>query len=70
MNKLPFTRKNYQLMIIGLLTVAAGFTIMTLDSEPYGFGFMGITLSPVVVVAGFILEIYAILYTPKAKEKK
>ncbi len=68
MNKLPFTKKNYQLMIIGLLTVIVGFTIMTLDSEPYGFGFMGITLSPVVVVAGFLLEIYAILYTPKEKK--
>ena len=68
MNKLPFTRKNYQLMIIGILVVAVGFTIMSLDSEPYGFGFMGITLSPVVVVAGFLLEIYAILYTPKEKK--
>jgi hypothetical protein len=68
MNKLPFTRKNYQLMIIGILVVAVGFTIMTLDPEPYGFGFMGITLSPVVVVAGFLLGIYAILYTPKEKK--
>ncbi|MEQ8424534.1 MAG: DUF3098 domain-containing protein [Cyclobacteriaceae bacterium] len=68
MNKLPFTRKNYQLMIIGLLTIATGFTIMSLDSEPYGFGFMGITLSPIVVVAGFIIEIFAILYTPKEKK--
>jgi hypothetical protein len=68
MNKLPFTRKNYQLMIIGLLIVATGFTIMSLDGEPYGFGFMGITLSPVVVVAGFLIEIYAIMYTPKEKK--
>ncbi len=55
-------------MIIGLLTVVAGFTIMTLDSEPYGFGFMGITLAPIVVVAGFIIEIVAILYSPKEKK--
>lgn len=68
MNKLPFTRKNYQLMVIGLLIVVTGFTFMSLDSEPYGFGFMGITLSPIVVVAGFLLEIYAILYTPKEKK--
>ncbi|GAB1445747.1 MAG: DUF3098 domain-containing protein [Cyclobacteriaceae bacterium] len=68
MNKLPFTRKNYQLMIIGLLTVIAGFTFMALDSEPYGFGFMGITLAPIVVVAGFIIEIVAILYSPKEKK--
>lgn len=68
MNKLPFTRKNYQLMVIGLLIVVTGFTFMSLDSEPYGFGIMGITLSPIVVVAGFLLEIYAILYTPKEKK--
>lgn len=55
-------------MVIGILVVAVGFTIMSLDNEPYGFGFMGITLSPIVVVAGFILEIYAILYTPKEKK--
>jgi len=67
MNKLPFTKKNYQLMVIGLLTVVAGFTFMALDSEPYGFGFMGITLAPIVVVAGFVIEIVAILYTPKEK---
>ncbi len=56
-------------MIIGLLVVASGFIIMSLDSEPYGFGFMGITLSPIVVVAGFIIEIFAILHSPN-KEKK
>lgn len=68
MSKLPFTKKNYQLMIIGLLTVTLGFTFMALDSEPYGFGFMGITLAPIVVVAGFAIEIVAILYTPKEKK--
>lgn len=68
MTKLPFTRKNYQLMAIGLLVVALGFTIMTLDKEPHGFGFLGITLSPVIVVTGFAIEIFAILYTPKEKK--
>ncbi len=68
MNKLPFTRKNYQLMIIGLLVVTTGFTLMALDTEPYGFGFLGITLSPIVVVTGFIIEIVAILYSPKEKK--
>ncbi|MCB0492825.1 MAG: DUF3098 domain-containing protein [Cyclobacteriaceae bacterium] len=67
MNKLPFTKKNYQLMVIGLLTIIAGFTFMALDSETYGFGFMGITLAPIVVVAGFAIEIVAILHTPKEK---
>ncbi|MFN8843288.1 MAG: DUF3098 domain-containing protein [Chryseotalea sp.] len=64
-NKLPFTKKNYQLMIIGLVILLSGFTIMSMDNEPFGFGFLGITLGPVVVMAGFIFEIYAILYSPK-----
>lgn len=68
MSKLPFGKKNYQLMITGFLVIVLGFIIMSLDKEPHGFGFMGITLSPVVVVAGFIVEIAAILHTPKIKE--
>jgi hypothetical protein len=66
-NKLPFTKKNYQLMIAGIVTLVAGFTIMSIDKEPFGFGFLGITLGPVVVMAGFVLGIVSILYTPKEK---
>lgn len=64
MDKLPFGKKNYQWMIIGILTLVAGFTIMSLDSAPHGFGFLGLTLGPLVVMAGFIIEIYAILHRP------
>jgi hypothetical protein len=64
MNKLPFGKKNYQWMIIGIVMLVVGFTIMSLDSEPFGFGFMGLTLGPVVIMAGFIVEIYAILHNP------
>lgn len=65
MEKLPFGKKNYQWMIIGLITLVAGFVIMSLDGEPYGFGFLGLTLGPIVVMAGFIIEIYAILIKPE-----
>ncbi|MBX2916867.1 MAG: DUF3098 domain-containing protein [Cyclobacteriaceae bacterium] len=68
MSKLAFGKKNYQLMIAGLLLLVIGFTIMALDNEPYGFGFLGLTLSPIIVLAGFITEIYAILYTPRHKD--
>jgi hypothetical protein len=68
MSKLPFVKKNYQLMVIGVTVIAVGFIIMTLDTEPHGFGFLGITLGPVVVMAGFVLEVFAILYTPKEKK--
>lgn len=49
-------------MIAGLITLALGLVIMALDTEPHGFGFMGLTLGPVIVVTGFIIQIFAILY--------
>ena len=51
-------------MIIGIVTLIVGFTIMSLDSAPHGFGFLGLTLGPIVVMAGFIIEVYAILHKP------
>jgi hypothetical protein len=64
MDKLPFGRKNYQWMIIGIVTLVLGFTLMSLDNQPHGFGFLGITLGPIIVMAGFLIEIYAILQNP------
>ncbi len=67
-SKLPFTKKNYQVMIIGLLILILGFTIMSIDKADYGFGFMGLTLGPIIVMTGFLIEIFAILYRPKEKK--
>ena len=63
--KLAFGKNNFILMIAGLITLAVGFIIMTLDKEQYGFGFLGLTLGPIIVVLGFIIEIFAILVKPK-----
>ena len=63
-SKLPFGKKNYQLMIAGVVTIVLGFIIMTMDGEQHGFGFLGLTLGPIVVMAGFIIEIFAILHRP------
>jgi len=68
MEKLPFGKKNYQWMIIGLITLVAGFTIMSIDKEAYGFGFLGLTLGPIVVMMGFLIEIFAILQKPEQKK--
>lgn len=57
---LPFTRKNYILMLIGIGLILVGFFIMTQDKEEFGFGFMGITLGPAIVFVGFLFEFYAI----------
>jgi hypothetical protein len=69
MNKLPFGKRNYQLMIAGIVILVIGFTVMAMDKQPYGFGFLGLTLSPVIVMAGFIVEIFAIIHTPKEESK-
>ena len=62
--KLPFDKKNYQLMIIGVLTLVVGFIVMSLDNQQHGFGFLGLTLGPIIVMAGFVIEIVAILHKP------
>lgn len=51
-------------MIIGLAALVIGFVIMSIDKEPYGFGFFGLTLGPLIVMGGFIIEIFAILHRP------
>ena len=69
MDKLPFNKKNYQRMVMGVITLIVGFTIMTLDKEPHGFGFLGLTLGPIVVLVGFVIEFFAILHTPEKENK-
>ena len=64
MSKLPFGKKNYQWMIIGIVILIVGFIIMALERAPHGFGFLGLTLGPIIVMGGYIVEIYAILHRP------
>ncbi|MBR9998404.1 MAG: DUF3098 domain-containing protein [Cyclobacteriaceae bacterium] len=64
-SKLAFGKKNYILMSVGILLISLGFFIMTLDNAEYGFGFLGITLGPIIVMAGFIIEFFAIFARDK-----
>lgn len=66
-NKFAFQRINYIIMLAGVLTLVIGFFIMASDTEPHGFGFLGLTLGPLVVMLGFVIEFAAILYKPKSK---
>ncbi len=61
MSNLPFNKKNYTWMLIGLAIIMLGFIIMSMDKQEFGFGFLGLTLGPIVVIAGFIFEFFAIL---------
>lgn len=70
-------KKNYILMAIGFAIIIVGFTLMvgkgSEDSNVFDesiYGFRQITLAPMVVLAGFVFEIYAIMVKDKSKENK
>ncbi len=65
-SKFAFQKANYIIMLVGVLTLIIGFFIMSSDGEPYGFGFLGLTLGPLVVMLGFIIQFVAIFYKPKS----
>lgn len=54
-------------MLIGIGIITLGFIIIGLDSEPHGFGFLGLTLGPIITLAGFIFQFYAIFYRSEKK---
>jgi len=63
-NAFPFGKSNYTFMIIGIVLILGGFVIMSMDSEEFGFGVLGLTVGPLVVMAGFVVEFFAILRRP------
>ena len=63
-----FEKENYILMIVGILVIVLGFALMsgggTSDPNVYNpelFATRRIVIAPMVVVAGYIIEIIAIL---------
>ena len=70
-NKLLFGNRNYKFMILGLIFIAVGFILMSGggsdDSNVFNeeiYNFRRIRLAPMLVVTGFIIEVYAILTKP------
>ena len=63
--RFAFARINYIIMIAGVVIMVLGFIIMSSDSEPYGFGFLGLTLGPIVLMLGFLTQFLAIFYKSK-----
>ena len=49
-------------MLVGIGIIVLGFTIIGLDDHEHGFGFMGLTLGPIITLFGFIFQFYAIFY--------
>ena len=67
-------RENYLLLVIGFAIIVLGFVLMIggksqdplVFNEKEIFSFRRITLAPIVVLAGFIFEIWAIMKKPKS----
>ena len=60
--KMPLSLKNYILLLAGLIVIILGFVLMAGggSDSPDEFNY-AITLAPILVIGGFIFEIYAIL---------
>jgi len=74
---LVFGRINYLLMATGLIVLIIGFLLMTGggsdDPNVFDegiFSFRRITLAPIVVLIGFIIEGVAIMYRQKGAPKQ
>lgn len=67
-------KENYKLLLIGFVIIVIGFILMVGGKSddpsvfnPEVFSFRRITLAPVVVLFGFLFEIYAIMKKPSEK---
>jgi len=68
-----FGKENYVIMLIGIGVIILGFICMSGGASkdpsvfnPDIFSFRRITLAPILVILGFVIEIYAII--KKSKE--
>ena len=68
-----FGKQNYTWMLVGLVIMALGFFLMAggKSADPMKFNdneiysFTRITLAPILIMTGFIIEIFAIMKKPK-----
>ena len=68
-----FGKDNYKWMLIGLVIMAIGFFLMAggKSSQPNVFNDQDvysttrITIAPILIIAGLLVEIYAIMKRPK-----
>lgn len=58
-----FTRRNYTLLILGVVAIVVGYAIMRLENEVDGI--ISLYIAPLLILAGYLEIIYAILWRPK-----
>ena len=71
----PLGKENYKLMAIGFAVIVVGFILMVGGGSedpdvfnPEIFSFRRITLAPLLLLFGFLFQIYAILKKPKGND--
>ena len=69
---MPFGKQNYIIVLIGIALIALGFILMigggSNDPDVFNetmFNFQRLTLAPILVLAGFVVEIVAIFWKKK-----
>ena len=72
-----FNKKNYTLVIIGLVFVVVGFILMagggSEDPAVFNeeiFSARRITVAPLLILIGFCIEVFAIMRKPKQEDAK
>lgn len=67
-----FNKTNYRIMFIGLACIILGFILMIGGGSkdpnvfnPAIFDFQRLTLAPLLIIAGYVIEIVAIMKKPK-----
>lgn len=67
-----FGKRNYQLLIAGVLVMGLGYILMSGggsdDPNVFSdaiFNTQRLTIGPILILAGLVIEIFAILYKPK-----
>lgn len=72
----PLQKENYILLIVGFTIIMIGFLLMMGGKSddpnvfnPEIFSFRRITLAPIVVLFGFVFEIWAIMKKPKTEKQ-
>lgn len=76
-NRFPFTRENYLIMIAGIVVIIIGYALMVGGRSPdpnqfypdQVYSWRRITLAPIVIILGFLVEVYAIMKRPKISEE-
>ena len=67
-----FGKRNYQLLIVGVIVMAIGFVLMSgggsEDPNVFSdaiFNTQRLTIAPILILTGLVIEIFAILHKPK-----